>query len=190
MSSPTAFHDAAVLALDCICTQMDAVTLELESYPGCPCRAYVSPGEPTFDNCCKKCRDGGHGQLTVYVQDVFPSDSFPSPGAFIHPCKAATHVALLVATVARCTPSQDERGRPPTPEELSANAELLSTDLHAVIKGLTCCLTAEAVPGKTKRRVQIANAGTTTVPAEGGCAAIEVRAYVEVGPVCGCPQGS
>lgn len=192
MSTPTAFFDVAQLALDCVCTSMDEVAELVEGYNGCPCRAYVSAGSPAFDNCCTACDDSdNHGQLTVQLGDVFQSDNFPTTSTFIHPCKAASWVAQIIVTVARCDPSQDEQGTPPTDAELSASAEQLAIDLWAVVRGLTCCLTAEAVPGKSKRRVALANVGNTTIPGEGGCVGIEVRAFVEIGSVCGCePESS
>lgn len=190
MTQSSAFFDVAQMALDCICTTMQTIETDIVGYD-CPCRSYVSPGEPAFDNCCQECGQTNHGQLTVHIQDVFPTDTFPTPSAFIFPCAPAVLVAQLVVTVARCTPSPDEQGNPPSPEDLSANAELLATDLYAAYIGLTCCLTQQAVPGKSKRRVQIANAGITATPTEGGCAGIELRAYVEVGARCACPpEGS
>lgn len=188
MTTPATFFDVAELALSCVCAQMDAVAAEVASYPGCPCWSYVSAGEAAFDHCCTDC-EGNSGELTVYISDVFPSDNFPT-ASVADPCKAATWVALLVVTASRCAPSPDEQGNPPSPEEQSATAEIVATDLYAILQGLTCCLRSEPVGHKTKRRVQIAAAGNTTITASGGCVGVEVRAYVEIGSVCGCGEGS
>lgn len=188
MTAPTAFHDVAEVVLGCVCDEMDSIAAEVDTYPGCPCWAYVSAGEAAFDHCCQDC-EGQSGELTVYVSDAFPSDNFPVASA-ADPCKAATWVAQVVVTASRCAPSSDESGNPPSPEDLTANAELTSIDLYAILQGLMCCLRADPVGHKPRRRVQISQAGSTTVPSSGGCVGTEVRAYVEVGSVCGCGSGS
>jgi len=189
---PTVFYDTARLALDCICEQMESLTDELAEdgiVYGCPCRSYVSLAAPAFDNCCGSCgQDEIPGQLTVYIADTFPSDAFPSTSVAIDPCKAAVHVISLVTTVVRCVPSVDDNGNAPDPEAIEAAARIAAIDMYAVTKALTCCLTQEPLPGKRKRRVQIASAGTAAVPESGGCGAIEIRALVEAANVCSCPE--
>jgi hypothetical protein len=191
----TSFYDVARLALDCVCDKMDSLTEELAEEGityGCPCRAYVSPSAPVFDDCCDwRCTEGeSHGQLSVYINDTYPSDNFPSPSGFIFPCKPAVHVVSLVITVARCAPTMDEQGVPPPVEEIEAAAQIGAIDMWAVTTALQCCVPDNPPPGKTKRRVQITSAGTASVPEQGGCAAIEIRAFVEAGVVCGCPSES
>jgi hypothetical protein len=187
----TSFYDVARLALDCVCEKMEALTDELAEDGikyGCPCRAYVSPSAPVFDDCCSSdCGNEQHGQLTVYINDVFPSDNFPTPSNSILPCKAAVHVVSLVITVARCVPTVNEQGQPPPAEAIEAAAQIGAIDMWTVITALQCCVTADLPLNKSKRRVQIASAGTASVPESGGCAAIEIRALVEAGVVCGCP---
>lgn len=189
MTAPTAFYDVAEIVLDCVCEQMTTVKDTIPTYGGCPCLVYVSPGEPAFDACCRPCDGSAHGQLTVQIEDVFPSANFPSGEQFLFPCKAAAWVVSVRIIVARCIPTMDEQGRI-DPAAQSAAAEMLATDLYAVLQALTCCVTADAVPGKTKRRVSISAVGNVEIPSEGGCGGIEVRAAIEAGPVCGCPEGS
>lgn len=188
--NPTAFYDAAQAALDCICSQMDSLAGE-EGVPegyGCPCRVYVSAGEPEL-NCCTdpSCTDA-HGQLTVHVEDVFPSDEFPNPLAAFEPCKASAWATTLVVTVARCAPVLDAQGNPADPDDLSANALLMAVDQYAVMTALSCCLVDDPPAGKRKRRVQIQ--ASRPLLTEGGCAAVEIRAVVDAGVVCGCVSGS
>lgn len=182
--NPTGIFDTAQTALDCVCEQMDALAVEVAGYPGCPCLRYVSAGQPAIDCCIEgDCID--EGMLTVHVESVYPSDVFPSAQEGFEPCKAATWVATLVVTAARCAPPMDEQGNPASPEELSANASLMALDQYAVLTALGCCLPADAPPGKRTRRVQIV--GTQPLVSEGGCASVEVRALVEIGRVCACP---
>lgn len=186
MTQATAFFDVANLALTCVCDQMDSLSGAdgiPENY-GCPCSQFVSVGEPALDCCVSDGCDGPDGQLTVHVENVFPSDDFPNPTTIFEPCKAGTWVAALVVTVARCAPTMDEHGNPHHPMSLSANAQLMAIDQWAVLTALSCCLVNDPVPGKRKRRVQIA--GSRPLVTSGGCAAIEVRAFVEAGVVCSC----
>lgn len=189
MTAPSAFYDVAELVLDCVCEKMDSLKDEDPTYAGCPCVTYVSPGEPAFDTCCQSCDGSAHGQLTVQIEDVFPSDNFPSGGQFAFPCKPASWVVQVKVVVARCVPTIDEQGHI-DPAAQSEAALLLATDLYAALQAITCCVPAQPVPGKTKRRVSISTAGNTTLIPEGGCGGVEVRAFIEAGPVCGCVDGS
>ncbi len=185
MSQATAFFDVAQSALDCICAQMDDIAVDDETYPGCPCWSYVSAGEPSIDCCDTKC-DGG-GMLTVHVEDVFPSDNFPLPISTFEPCKAGTWVAVLVVTLSRCTPSQDDQGNVDT-DGIAASARLLAIDQYAALTALGCCLVNDPPPGKQKRRVLIQD--SRSLVSEGGCASVEIRAAVEAGRACSCTSGS
>jgi hypothetical protein len=183
---PTGLFDISQTVLDCVCAQMDLLAETVDDYPGCPsCLVHVSAGEPAID-CCDGTCEGG--MLTVHVEDTFPSDAFPRRSEGFEPCKAQTWVALVVVTVARCAPSESENGDPPSPEVLTANAWLLAVDSYAALTALGCCLVDDPPPGKRKRRVLIA--GATPVTTSGGCAAVEVRASVEVGQVCACSPAS
>lgn len=186
MSAPTQFFDVAQTLLDCVCAQMDLIAADDATYPGCPCDPYVSAGEPMIDCCTTDCTGGG--MLTVHVEDAFPSDNFPLPISTFQPCKAATWVAVLVVTLSRCTRDTDELGQPDIPVIQEA-ARLLAIDQYAALTALGCCLVNDGVGSKAKRRVQMTDARALT--SEGGCASKEIRAFVEVGPVCSCtPAGS
>lgn len=191
MTSPTAFYDVAQTVLDCVCDQMTSLAGEAGVPVGydCPCFRYVSAGEPAIDCCSVEC-DGADGMLTVHVDDIFPSDDFPVRALLFEPCKAATWVASIVVTAARCAPSMDEQGNPATAEALSANALLMAVDQYAILTALGCCVVAdvEGISHKRKRRVRIGI--STPQVSEGGCASVEVRAFVEVGSICNCPEGS
>lgn len=184
--NPTGLYDLAQIVLDCVCEQMTSLAETVEGYPGCPaCLVHVSAGEPAID-CCDGTCEGG--MLTVHLENLYPSDAFPEQTGTFEPCKAQTWVGSVVVTIARCAPSGDEPGDSPTPEELTANAHLLAIDTYAALTALGCCVVNDAPPGKRKRRVLIS--GATPVTTSGGCAAVEVRALVEAGQICGCSEGS
>lgn len=184
---PTAFYDVAQTALDCICDQMTSIVTDDPTYPGCPCYAFVSPGEPSTDCCSVECA-GPEGMLTVHIGTVFPSDRFPVRTEEFAPCKAATWVVELVVTASRCVPSTDEQGNPVSSATLSEAARIQGIDQYAIMTALGCCLVADAPPNKKKRRVDVD--GSTSQMSEGGCGAVIVRARVEVGPVCACVEAS
>lgn len=165
---------------------MDLIAADDATYVGCPCLTYVSAGEPEIDCCTTEC-EGPHGRLTVHVESVYPSDTFPNLTPTFEPCKAQTWVAVLVITAARCAPSMDKQGNPASAAELSANALLMAVDQYAILTALSCCLVSEPPAGKRKRRVLIQE--SRPLISEGGCAAVEVRASVEVGQMCACSSG-
>jgi hypothetical protein len=188
--NPTAIYDVAATVLDCVCDAMNAQTGEAGVPDGyaCPCFAYISAGEPAIDCCSAECAEGSDGMLTVHVEDVFPSDNFPVRALLFEPCKAATWVASVVVTAARCAPSMDKHGNPVPVGELSANALLMAVDQYAILTALGCCVVGDPPGIKRKRRVQIS--GSVPQVSEGGCASVEVRALIEIGNVCNCPEGS
>ncbi len=103
---------AAVYALD---------TLPALGLDGAPDRAYVSPGEPAFDDCC----DHG-GQLTVYAQNVTAD---PSTGPQLD--RLRRNLIGLVVTSVRCVPSAELSGQkmiPPTVDQLQASAAQIDAD--------------------------------------------------------------
>lgn len=186
--TPTGFFDVAQLALDCVCASLDAQAGEEgvpESYGGCPCLSYVSAGEPAVDCCTKTSgEDCSSGVLTVHTESIYASNNFPEQQASFSPCEAASWVADIVVTLTRCHPTQTSTGKMPKAEALTEAALVQGIDTYAVLQGLGCCLSAEAIPGKRKRRVQIVNA--QALVSDGGCSVVEVRAAVEIASICGC----
>ncbi len=185
MSTPAAFFDVAAVALDCICVNMDLLAADADAPEGyaCPCLVYVSAGEPSIDCCTVECEPGG--MLAVHVADIYPSDTFPARTSGFEPCKATTWVAEIVVTAARCARSTDDEGNLVPSDELTASAELMAFDSYAILSALGCCLVADAVGAKRRRRVSIT--GSRPQVSGGGCASVEVRALVEAGNVCNCP---
>lgn len=185
VTEPSAFYDVLASVLSCVCEQMEDVAANDQTYPGCPCIQYVSPGEPTIDCCSDDCGEDA-GRLTVHMEDVFPSDVFPGAATSYEPCKAATWAVAVVVTVARCV--QQGQDLQPNPDDLEAAARVQAIDAFAVMTALGCCVVGDAPAGKRKRRVVIS--GSTPITEEGGCVGTEIRALVEAGPICACQSGS
>jgi hypothetical protein len=150
----------------------------------CPCLQYVSAGEPAVDCCSVDCTGPSSGMLTVHIETVFPSDNFPVASSGFEPCKAQTWVASLVVTSARCARSTNDQGELVSTDELQAAALLMAIDQYAIVTSLSCCVVNEGVGSKRKRRVQIQESRPQV--SEGGCASIQVRAFVEAGTICAC----
>lgn len=188
-NNPEVIYQAAEFILGCVCGRMSEISQDLDNYSGCPCRAYVSPGSPAFDDCCDSCSgDEAGGQLTVHVEDVFTSDNFPSRTTVIFPCRPASYVGTFVVTVARCVPTMDEKGDPPTPQEMDAASRKIMIDQQAVLDALSCCLPDFPPAGKRKRRASLA--GFRVIPESGGCMGFEVRINVDLGAICSCGNES
>lgn len=183
MSDPSQFFDTLESVLSCVCQTMDDLAATDETYEGCPCVQFVSPGEPVID-CCTEC-DTADGRVSVHLENIYLSDVFPEAAGTYEPCKAATWVASIVVTVARCI---SQEGDAPTVEALEAAARTQALDAYAIMTALGCCLVSDAPPGKRKRRVQVV--GSNPLPEEGACAGLEVRANVETGVLCNCQDGS
>lgn len=188
-SDPLVTYEAADVLLGCVCSRMVELKDLVEDYPGCPCWAYVSPATPAFDSCCEDCPGGEGGQLTVHLEDLFPSESFPTKTPLVFPCAPASYVGVYVVTVARCAPSMDEQGRPPPMEVMDRAARTIMVDQLAVYDAVSCCLPDLPPPGKKRRRAAIQS--LRLIGESGGCNAFEVRVAMDLGVVCRCPpEGS
>jgi len=185
--NPETFYAVLESVLSCVCAAMEDVRATDDTYPGCPCIALIVAGEPII-SCCDESCDGPGGMLTVSLDNIFPSDSFPDQTSTFEPCKAQTWVESVVVTVARCAPQPDDAGNEPDAVEFAEAARIQAMDAYAVATGLGCCLVQDAVGHKSKRRVQFDSARPLTE--EGACVGLEVRAFVEAGTVCGCRQDS
>ncbi|MFJ5814957.1 hypothetical protein [Streptomyces sp. NPDC093108] len=188
-----AIHDIAETVLGCVCAALEDAAATVEDQPGCPCRACVVPGPPAWDGCNDPCStDGAGGQLTVHVARTYATAAFPMDdrgqsgrvlfgGRNCQP-PAATAVELVV-TLLRCAPMMDERGCPPSCEEMAAAARTVHVDAATIYNALVCCLPETG----TRRRGPVFMLGDQRVlePA-GGCMGVEQRVTVALRN-CGCP---
>ncbi|MGW1352838.1 hypothetical protein ACWCQE_26750 [Streptomyces sp. NPDC002409] len=181
-------HELAETVLGCVCAALEETAAAVEDQPGCPCRACVVPGPPAWDGCNDPCSaDGAGGQLTVHVAGTHPTAAFPSRDRVVvggRNCvpPAATAVELVI-TLLRCAPMMDERGCPPSCDDLADAARTVHVDAATIYNALLCCLPTTG----TRRRGPVFTLGEQRVlePA-GGCMGVEQRVTVAV-PNCGCP---
>lgn len=157
--------------LVCACDILDQGLCDGEaSNCGCPCRAFVTAGQPVWDleACC------GDGQLAVYVKDLYPVSNFPSRGSDPNIC-----TPLLAANVGiqllRCWPATiGEDGSAPTGPQINAASVDVYRDMYLLTWGLICCLKTNA----RKRKFVLNN--SRVVGPQGGCVGVEVDITVEV----------
>lgn len=170
-------YDLATHLLECVATQLGA---------SAPSRACVVPGQQVaWDNCCYG--ETG-GQLTVNVARVYPSRNFPDidqgrPSNCITPYM----VVQYNVTILRCSPVQNERGKPPDCTLLAANAELTLRDLETVRLGVACCLADEDDIGQLLMQpYEWVLGDQVTLGPEGGCAGSALIAFVGIPPCYEC----
>jgi len=119
--------------LDCLC---DALA---DSLGGPVCRCCLRPGAHLvpMDSCYCECGAAGsaNGQASVQVTNVYPSSKFPRSGVdeWDDACNTVTWVAELTMTVYRCVHTVDEKGVPPTCDQLDSDARKIASDRFAMI---------------------------------------------------------
>ncbi|MGP3957014.1 hypothetical protein ACTWPT_13515 [Nonomuraea sp. 3N208] len=95
----------------------------------------------------------------------------------------STTAAEIVVTLLRCAPTLDERGCPPTCEDLEASARVVHVDAATVYSALMCCLPHTA--GRRGRRFIMGR--TRIVGPQGGCVGVETRVTVALPGCAPCP---
>jgi hypothetical protein len=83
------------------------------------------------DPCCADTTADGtpcEGQLTVRVEDIYPTGEFPDPRADAIPVCGTSWAVRLEVAVVRCALSIDDHGRPPAMAEEMAVAERALAD--------------------------------------------------------------
>lgn len=190
-------HQAATDLVDCICTAVDRIPVEVPGLAGCPCRVGVVPGAPAADGC-----DGGcnipagtyPGQLTVNVvrtysttKDRFPlyAPSSPDSVRSLKPCQPDIMAVDLAITLWRCSPLPTDQGCPPTMPELGATAMQLHADIMAVQQGIACCYAATDTVARHGRRYALGQ--TLTLGPQGGCVGLQTALTVALDDCLPCP---
>lgn len=183
---PAALDLLAHQVLNCVCAELTRVAelqVDLEQ-PGCPCRAYVAAGTVPADTCCGDCGEEAGGQLTVAVTGLFPTQRFPvEDRTTTDPCGPTKLAAQFTVTLYRCYPGPDNRGNPPTVEQLQRSSRVLHTDMLTVHHAVTCCANRDA---NGKKR-QIALQSHRTLGPAGGCVGNELVFALDTGINC-CPE--
>jgi hypothetical protein len=152
--TPSLYLDYAERLLACACAALEGTTC------GCPDWKSVIVGTVAWDSCCE-------GMLYVGVGTVFPTTDFPDAATTPLPCGAELAGTLTVG-VARCAPTFDDLGNPPTCAEEQASAAIAYEDAYAIMRGVLCCLHED-------RRLYRGIVGTQTFLGPlGGCVGSEL----------------
>jgi hypothetical protein len=110
------------------------------------CACCVHPGLSTpMDYCDCECSSGGNGQAWVRVNRIYPAGArFPQQSFEVEPCKIPSWGVELVMGVYRCVATLDDDGRPPTCDQVEADATKILLDAAAMRVAAVCCFgTAE-----------------------------------------------
>lgn len=198
-----AVHQVQQALLDCVCESMDLIPTEVPGLMGCPCRSFVSPGQPAADACDQDCQptpDEWPGQLTVHLNRMYASDYTAFPRRFTNstgnaaPVRDLRNCALpqvnaldLLVTVFRCLPGPDgQTGCPPEPDELSAVSLQLSADMLAVQRGVACCFPGTDTQVRRNGRRYVMG-DTTMIGPSGGCIGFRTEVTVALDGCLPCP---
>jgi hypothetical protein len=197
-----ALHEHQQALLDCVCESMDLIPVELPGFLGCPCRKFVSPGQPAADACDGGCemQPGDYpGQLTVHINRMFATDYQTFPRRFSNAIGGAAAVrdlkgcalpqvnALdLYVTVFRCIPGPTAEGCPPSGEALSAVSMQLSADMLAVQRAVACCYPATDTEVRRSGR-RYAMGDTNMIGPSGGCIGFRTEVTVAIDGCLPCP---
>lgn len=147
--------------LDCVC---DA--LALQSSCGCPCRKFVTIGNPAWDNCCD-------GQLALVIDRIYVQSVFPQAEGGTITCSSPI-VGEFTLQLIRCVPTMTDQGDPPTPQALSDSAANIYADMYIAYRAVVCCLAAYK-----KSRLFTMRDGRTVGP-QGGCGGFEIKFSVQL----------
>lgn len=167
--------------LTCLCTAL------AETAVGLVCQCALRPGvaPPPADLCCN-CPNGGQGQASVQITEIFPvvAGKFPTRGiaGTLDNCATYEWAAELTMTVYRCVSVADENGFPSF-DELMADTRKIAEDAQAMRRALLCCDWRDndlgdpspIVPGPWK-----------AIQPQGGCAGGQQSVTVLLGSEC-CP---
>lgn len=199
-----AVHQSAQSLLDCVCTALANLPVEIPGLAGCPCRVGVVPGQAAADGCDGGCNvpPGEYpGQLTVNVARLYASDrtSFPRETGTLSGttlngngvrdlknCAMPQVTAVeLVITLWRCTPIPTDEGCPPTMAELDASAMQLHADMLAVQQGILCCYAGTLPEQRHGRRYVVGQ--TLTLGPQGGCVGFQTTVTTALDDCLPCP---
>lgn len=161
--TPDLFYLIAQEVLDCACEALE----DPDASCACPCRKFVTVGQPVWDQCCEG------GQLAVFMERVYVAGNFPAANNTAILCTAPL-IGEYTLQMIRCVPTMTEQGNAPTPEELSASAQDIYTDLYITFRSVLCCLAAYK-----KYRSFTMRDGRFVGP-QGGCAGFEIKFAVEL----------
>lgn len=161
------FLDVIQAIFDCVRDGLASTTNQA------PARAYVTMGEPAWDDCCV-------GQLAVWWTRIYPSARFPDADTRPIVCAGAQTAVEVAIEVMRCAPSSDVNGNPPTVAAMQEAARVANVDARAVWLAVQCCLASH--------RGEWSAIVSSQVPmgADGGCVGSRMLVTIGIEDGCGC----
>lgn len=147
--------------LDCVCSSLTA-----QSSCGCPCRTFVTVGQPVWDECCD-------GQLALVLNRLYVQSTFPGTDNQAITCSAPL-VGEFTLQLIRCVPTMTEQGDAPTAQALSDSAANIYADMYIAYRSVICCLAAY----KKARLFTMGDA--RPVGPQGGCAGFEIKFSIQL----------
>ena len=134
---------------------------------------YSGVGIVAWDDCC--------GQLVVSPERIYRTTTFPGETAEPEYCCFGGTIAVpLLATLVRCVPVPDDRGRPPKADALAAAHKAILDDAAVVWQAVS----RPAMPNEWERAI----VSQSFIGAEGGCISIETRLTVGVEAAQWCTE--
>jgi hypothetical protein len=115
----------------CLCT---AIT-DAELPEPCYCGPFFG-GDVPFDH-CEGCSGGKCGQAWVRLVQSYPSLVFPTP-TDVGTCASPLAYEWEIG-IARCAPTLDDAGNPPTLEQNMDATRLQYADMRAMRRAIQCC---------------------------------------------------
>lgn len=143
-------------------------------------RIEVTTGTPADDDC--DC-----GSLTIAVNRVFPSNSFPRDDSSVKTnCNQAQVVLDCTLRALRCVPGPDDSGRGPTAAALNAAAQITLND-EVLLRHALICRLFELVQASPQQIADYLVGGTTMSAHSGMCGGFDISFQIGfTADYCGC----
>ena len=125
---------------------------------------YVGVGSVPWDDCC--------GSLIVVPEQVIRSTTFPGENGNEENCIGGQIVLSFAVLLTRCVPTLDDRGRAPSPQQITDAHKRILEDAAIVWNTIGCA----DLPDEWERALL----RQTFTGAEGGCVAVETRVTIGI----------
>lgn len=127
---------------------------------GAPCFCGIVVGEDIPVEYAGECGDDNCGAAYVRLANAFPSTAFPEPAL---EARCFTTMAYTVSVgILRCVSIGDDRGNPPSPDEMRDMALMQLSDMKIIRKAIQCCF------GSSFEDVEYVLGQFTPLPMQGG----------------------
>ncbi|MER6828897.1 hypothetical protein ABT352_23150 [Streptosporangium sp. NPDC000563] len=162
--------------LGCFCEALAA------SVGGAACRCSILPGAQVAADLCCDCGDG-NGQAWVRVAEMWPTTAaWPQRVAQVERCPLNLWAVELEVGAYRCAAKVDNRGRFPSADRMTRDAEVILDDAAAMRRAVTCCF-RDSEEGRRSARKLLVGAWRPLGP-DGGCVGGQMSVTVSAYDCC------